>query len=71
MGRAEYLPASRLSTCPPGGAYLRRACKAALAGEIDTETARNVFTAFARKKDILVEDEMIPHLARNSRAHHV
>jgi hypothetical protein len=48
-----------------------RACKAALAGDIDVETARGVFTAFARKKDILVEDEMIPLVARNSRAHHV
>lgn len=37
-----------------------RACKAALAGDIDAETARGVFVAFARKKDILVEDETIP-----------
>lgn len=33
-----------------------RACKAALAGEIDAETARGVVVQFARKKDILVED---------------
>ncbi|TPJ51469.1 DUF982 domain-containing protein [Mesorhizobium sp. B2-7-1] len=32
-----------------------RACKAALAGEIDAETARGIFVQFARRKDILVE----------------
>lgn len=37
-----------------------RACKAALVGDIDAETARGVFTAFARKKDILFEDGDIP-----------
>ena len=37
-----------------------RACKAALAGDVDAETARGVFLAFARKKDILVEDGMMP-----------
>ena len=37
-----------------------RACKAALAGDIDPETARGVFAAFARKKDILVEDMTMP-----------
>ena len=36
-----------------------RACKAALAGDVDAETARGVLVAFARKKDILVEDEMM------------
>lgn len=30
-----------------------RAYRAALAGDIDTETARAVFASFARKKDIL------------------
>jgi hypothetical protein len=30
-----------------------RACKAALAGEIDAETARSVFLAFARRRGIL------------------
>ena len=30
-----------------------RACKASLAGDIDPETARGVFEAFARRKDIL------------------
>ena len=48
-----------------------RACKAALAGVIDTETARGVFTAFARKKDILVEDAMMPPMAKNLRSSHV
>jgi hypothetical protein len=48
-----------------------RACKAALAGDIDTETARGVFAAFARKKDILVEDEMILLVARNTHARYV
>jgi hypothetical protein len=37
-----------------------RACKAALTGEIDAETARGIFVAFARKKDILVEDGTVP-----------
>lgn len=32
------------------------ACRAALAGDIDAETARGVFVAFARRKDILIED---------------
>ncbi|ESY68346.1 DUF982 domain-containing protein [Mesorhizobium sp. M1050] len=36
-----------------------RACKAALAGEIDAETARGSVLQFARKKDILLEDGMI------------
>ncbi len=48
-----------------------RACKAAIAGEIDTETARGVFTAFARKKDILIEDATFPPPARNPRPSHV
>ena len=48
-----------------------RACKAALAGDIDTETARGVFMAFARKKDILVEDSAIPPTARNRHSSHV
>ncbi|AZO08723.1 MULTISPECIES: DUF982 domain-containing protein [unclassified Mesorhizobium] len=34
-----------------------RACKAALVGDIDAETARGVFVAFARRKDILIEDD--------------
>lgn len=39
-----------------------RACKAALLGDIDPETARGVFVAFARKKDILAEEEVLPPL---------
>jgi hypothetical protein len=37
-----------------------RACKAALCGDVDAETSRGVFVAFAKKKDILVEDELVP-----------
>jgi len=37
-----------------------RACRAALVGDVDAETARGVFAAFARKKDILVGDGAIP-----------
>lgn len=37
-----------------------RACKAALAGDIDAETARGIVVRFARKKDILIEDEAVP-----------
>ncbi|MET3594485.1 hypothetical protein ABID26_003893 [Mesorhizobium shonense] len=45
-----------------------RACKAALVGDIDAETARGVFVAFARRKDILVEDGEFPHVAGKSHA---
>jgi len=39
-----------------------RACRAAIAGDVDAETARGVFVAFARKKDILLEgDYAVPH----------
>ena len=48
-----------------------RACRAALAGDIDTETARGVFTAFARKKDILIEDMTRSVTATNARSSHV
>ena len=40
-----------------------RACKAALIGDVDAETARGVFIAFARKKDILMEEGATPSLA--------
>lgn len=33
-----------------------RACRAALAGEIDAETARGVFLAFARRRGILAPE---------------
>jgi len=48
-----------------------RACKAALVGEVDAETARGVLLAFARKKDILVEDDFVPPQAMGSRPSHV
>ncbi len=48
-----------------------RACKAALAGDVDAETARGVFVAFARKKDILVEDGDTPLPVAIPRPNHV
>ena len=48
-----------------------RACKAALVGDVDVETARGVFVAFARKKDILLEDGAIPNLPGKARPRHV
>lgn len=48
-----------------------RACKAALTGDVDAETARGVFVAFARKKDILMEDGDMPVPARETRPSHV
>jgi hypothetical protein len=33
-----------------------RACKAAMVGALDTETARRLFETFARRKDILAPD---------------
>lgn len=48
-----------------------RACKAALVGDVDAETARGVFVAFARKKDILFKDDMIPGAAMKQRPSHV
>ncbi len=48
-----------------------RACKAALAGDVDTETARGVFIAFARKKDILLEDAAVPPAVRKAQSSHV
>ena len=47
-----------------------RACKAALAGDVDAETARGVFVAFARKKDILVEHETMPPGSGKNWPHH-
>ena len=48
-----------------------RACKAALAGDVDSETARGIFVAFARKKDILVEDELMPFGSGRASPRHV
>ncbi|RWD69343.1 DUF982 domain-containing protein [Mesorhizobium sp.] len=47
-----------------------RACRAALAGDVDAETARGVFVAFARKKDILIEDGTIPPMLEKARPKH-
>ncbi|TIQ32509.1 MAG: DUF982 domain-containing protein [Mesorhizobium sp.] len=47
-----------------------RACKAALAGDIDAETARGVFVAFARRKDILIEDGAVPPATGQARSKH-
>lgn len=47
-----------------------RACKAALSGDVDAETARDIFMAFARKKGILVQDGEIPPAGVTSRPSH-
>src|SRR6187200_3211068 len=46
-----------------------RACKAALVGDIDAETARGILVQFARKKYILVEDGMMPVTAARRSLH--
>lgn len=48
-----------------------RACKAALVGDIDAETARGIFAAFARRKDILIEDGDMPPPYWKARPSHV
>lgn len=48
-----------------------RACKAALCGEVDAETARSVVVAFARKKDILVDDGPLPPELKPEQPSHV
>ena len=48
-----------------------RACKAALAGEIDAETARGILVRFAKKKDILVEDGTTPLVTSTGQRLHV
>lgn len=47
-----------------------RACKAALAGEVDAETVRGILVRFARKKDILVEEETMPPVAAAGKTLH-
>jgi hypothetical protein len=47
-----------------------RACKAALVGDVEAETARGVFLAFARKKDILLNDDAMPLMAEEARLRH-
>jgi hypothetical protein len=49
-----------------------RACSAALRGEIEAETARGLFAAFAEKHDLLApENNVIPasHLRRDKDPH--
>jgi hypothetical protein len=48
-----------------------RACKAALVGDIDAETARGVFVSFARKKDILVSDPTVPVPSAHTKPSHI
>lgn len=48
-----------------------RACRAALAGEIDAETARGILVQFAKRKDILVEDGMMPPVTIADRPSHL
>ncbi|RWJ96521.1 DUF982 domain-containing protein [Mesorhizobium sp.] len=47
-----------------------RACKAALVGDVDAEI-RGVLVAFARKKDILLEDGAMPPLSGKAPQTHV
>lgn len=47
-----------------------RACKAALTGEIEPETARGIFVAFAKKKGLMV-DEWVPRAIKGGRDSHV
>lgn len=48
-----------------------RACKAALAGDIDAETARGILVQFARKKDILVDDGAMPPVTTAGQLLHI
>lgn len=48
-----------------------KACRAALVGDVDAETARGILVAFARKKDILVEDETTPLSITTTHVSHV
>ncbi|WP_421581009.1 DUF982 domain-containing protein [Shinella sp. M31] len=43
------------------------ACKAALRGEVDAETVRGLFTAFAERHDLLAPDNGIVVAARSRR----
>lgn len=46
-----------------------RACKAALTGEVDAETARSIFVAFAKKKGLMVDDWIPPPIRGERRSH--
>lgn len=50
-----------------------KVCKAALLGEVETETARSAFEAFARKHDLLAPgvDRLIAAAARRRNDPHV
>lgn len=48
-----------------------RACKAALAGDIDAETARGIVIQFAKKKDILAEEGMSPSIVDSGQQLHI
>ena len=41
-----------------------RACKATLVGDIDPETARGIFVAFAEKKDLLLPEFVVGNIQR-------
>lgn len=56
--------------CPEQRAAIR-ACKAALADEIDAETARGILVRFAMKKDILVQDGTMPSVTDSGQRLHV
>ena len=47
-----------------------RACKAALIGEVDPETARGIFVAFAKKKGLMIDD-WVPPSIKGRRDYHV
>lgn len=46
-----------------------RACKAALTGEVDAETARSIFVAFAKRKGLMVDDWVPPPVKGEQRSH--
>lgn len=46
-----------------------RACKAALTGEVDPETARGIFVAFAKKKGLIAEEWVPPPITGNRSSH--
>ncbi|MBZ9606130.1 MULTISPECIES: DUF982 domain-containing protein [Phyllobacterium] len=53
-----------LSKKEPAHAMALKACKAALCGDVEAETARGLFVAFARKHDALAPDfEHVPDQA--------
>jgi hypothetical protein len=69
VGDAYQFVMDRCGNSPEQTAAIR-ACRAALAGEIEAETARGIVVQFARKKNILVEDGPPPPLADAGAALH-